>query len=166
MMSSTVLASRLGRFRVVIEHGSLIRITPTTDPVGGCNAERDLLEHTLACLDGRREGTDLPVRPAGRPFQCAIWALLRTIPRGSTRVYADLAEAVGNPRATRAVGSACGANPLPVIIPCHRVIRRDGGLGGFAWGTSIKMELLVREGHRIDTQDRLLRPLHGQGTPD
>ena len=78
-------------------------------------------------------------------FQEAVWQALRAIPPGETRSYAQLAAAAGQPRAVRAAGSANGANPVAVLIPCHRVIRSDGSLGGYAWGEGIKRELLTRE---------------------
>ena len=81
----------------------------------------------------------------GSAFQRAVWDQLLAIPAGQTRAYADVAEAVGRPNAVRAVGTANGANALAIVIPCHRVIRSDGGIGGYAYGTDIKEELLRRE---------------------
>ncbi|WP_295531884.1 methylated-DNA--[protein]-cysteine S-methyltransferase, partial [Novosphingobium sp. Chol11] len=86
-----------------------------------------------------------PIDVKGTAFQEAIWRELRRIPRGETRTYAQLAAVVGNPGAVRAAGSANGANHVSVLIPCHRVIRTDGSLGGYAWGLAIKQELLARE---------------------
>ena len=83
-----------------------------------------------------------PLHPQGRPFDMRVWQALQRIPLGETRSYEDIAQAIGNPRACRAVGSANGRNPLPLLIPCHRVIRKDGGLGGFSSGTKIKEWLL------------------------
>jgi len=85
----------------------------------------------------------------GTPFQRKVWDALARIPYGETRSYADLAAAIGNPRAARAVGSANGENPIPILIPCHRVIKADGGLGGFSSGTHIKQALLELEGIRL-----------------
>ncbi|MDB2682909.1 methylated-DNA--[protein]-cysteine S-methyltransferase [Alphaproteobacteria bacterium] len=81
----------------------------------------------------------------GTPFQRCVWKALLDIPRGETVSYQDIALNVGRPRATRAVGTAIGLNPVSVIIPCHRVIRQDGGLGGYAWGTDLKREILQAE---------------------
>lgn len=89
---------------------------------------------------------DLVVDPGGTPFQQRVWAALRTIPVGSTWSYRDLAEAVGSDSATRAVGSANGANPVSVVVPCHRVIRADGSLGGYGGGLERKTWLLAHEG--------------------
>ena len=81
----------------------------------------------------------------GTAFQQRVWKALREIPPGETRSYGELAAAVGNPNASRAVGSANGANNIAVLIPCHRVVQADGSLGGYAYGPEIKAELLRRE---------------------
>jgi AraC family transcriptional regulator, regulatory protein of adaptative response / methylated-DNA-[protein]-cysteine methyltransferase len=91
---------------------------------------------------------DLPLDVAGTPFQQAVWAELRRIPAGETRSYADIAKAVGQPKAVRAAGTANGANKIAILIPCHRVIRSDGTLGGYAYGLERKRVLLEREGCR------------------
>ncbi len=88
----------------------------------------------------------IPLDVAGTAFQQRVWQALRDIPPGETRSYGELAAALGNPKASRAVGGANGANNIAVLIPCHRVITADGGLGGYAYGTAIKAELLRREG--------------------
>lgn len=85
----------------------------------------------------------------GTPFQRAVWRKIATIPWGEVRSYAWLARAIGRPRAIRAVGSACGANPIPIIIPCHRVIGSNGSLGGFTGGLKLKSQLLAIEGIQI-----------------
>ncbi|MBB3763352.1 bifunctional DNA-binding transcriptional regulator/O6-methylguanine-DNA methyltransferase Ada [Sphingomicrobium lutaoense] len=89
---------------------------------------------------------DLPLDVAGTAFQEAVWQELRKIPPGETRTYADIAAAIGKPGAVRAAGSANGANNVAVLIPCHRVIRSDGGLGGYAYGVERKEKLLAAEG--------------------
>lgn len=90
-------------------------------------------------------GDDIPLDVKGTAFQERIWQELRRIPPGETRSYAELAAAAGKPKAVRAAGSANGANNVAVLIPCHRVVRSDGGVGGYAYGTEIKRELLDRE---------------------
>ena len=95
---------------------------------------------------GRRKAFDLPLAPAGTPFQQAVWRALADIPFGETRTYAGLARALGRPRAARAVGAANGRNPLPIVLPCHRVIGSDGGLTGYAGGLAVKRRLLELEG--------------------
>ena len=90
---------------------------------------------------------DLPLAldPGGTPFQQRVWQALREIPAGSTATYSDIALRIGAPGAVRAVARACGANPVAVAIPCHRILRRDGSLAGYRWGTQRKRELLRRE---------------------
>jgi O-6-methylguanine DNA methyltransferase len=99
-----------------------------------------------AVLAGKPTGDLPPLDLQGTDFQRAVWAALRDIPRGRTVAYGELARTVGRPRAVRAVGAACGANPIPVLIPCHRVLAAGGGLGGFTAGLEWKRRLLAREG--------------------
>ena len=93
----------------------------------------------------RRARRDIPLDVRGTAFQERVWQELRKIPPGETRSYAEIAAAAGNPKAVRAAGSANGANNVAVLIPCHRVVRSDGSLGGYAYGLEIKRELLRRE---------------------
>lgn len=95
---------------------------------------------------GSRAEFDLPLAPRGTPFQLAVWGTLRKIPYGQTISYGELAARVGNPKASRAVGSANGANQIPIVIPCHRVIAAGGKLGGFGGGLPVKEALLALEG--------------------
>lgn len=95
---------------------------------------------------GRRRAFDLELAPAGTAFQLATWQALQRIPWGTTSSYAQLAAAVGRPRAVRAVGGANGANPLPIVVPCHRVIASDGSIGGYSGGLAQKRWLLAHEG--------------------
>jgi AraC family transcriptional regulator of adaptative response/methylated-DNA-[protein]-cysteine methyltransferase len=87
----------------------------------------------------------IPLDVGGTPFARAVWNSLQAIPYGETRTYAQVAQAVGRPGAARAVGSACAANPVAVVIPCHRVVRADGAGGGYRWGVDRKRALLARE---------------------
>lgn len=98
---------------------------------------------------GARRTFDLPLAPHGTAFQRRVWAALRTIPYGETRTYGELAAAIGNPSACRAVGMANHRNPIPIIIPCHRVIGANGTLTGYAGGLEIKRRLLALEGINI-----------------
>ncbi|HEV8023369.1 MAG TPA: methylated-DNA--[protein]-cysteine S-methyltransferase [Candidatus Nanopelagicales bacterium] len=107
-------------------------------------AMRDVM-HALRLIAEGKPAPDLPVDVSGTAFQARVWAALREIPYGETRTYADIAEEIGEPAAIRAVGSACGANRVPLSIPCHRVIRTDGSLGGFGWGLEVKESLLASE---------------------
>ena len=88
----------------------------------------------------------LPSLPRGTPFQRAVWAALRDIPPGRTATYGEVAARIGRPGAARAVARACAANPVALIIPCHRVVPAAGGSGGWRWGAARKRALLVREG--------------------
>lgn len=97
---------------------------------------------------GRELFDDVTLAPTGTVFQQKVWAALRTIPFGETRSYGDIATAIGNPKAVRAVGLANGKNPLPIIVPCHRVIGANGSLTGFAGGLPTKRWLLEFEGAR------------------
>ena len=82
----------------------------------------------------------------GTEFQRSVWREIEKIPFGKTKTYLEIAKAIGKPGASRAVGSACGANPLPLLVPCHRVLASNGGLGGFSGGLDIKKKLLSMEG--------------------
>jgi methylated-DNA-[protein]-cysteine S-methyltransferase len=96
-------------------------------------------------FQGRRTAFDLRLHPKGTPFQTAVWTALTKIPYGQTRSYGDIAKAVGRPTAVRAVGLANGRNPLPIVVPCHRVIGASGKLVGYGGGLPVKQALLDRE---------------------
>jgi methylated-DNA-[protein]-cysteine S-methyltransferase len=96
-------------------------------------------------LTGKRKVFDVPLSFSGTDFQMSVWDDLRNIPYGKTTSYMDIAKRIGRPNAYRAVGNACGANPIPLIIPCHRVIASNG-LGGFLGGLAMKKKLLEIEG--------------------
>ena len=92
------------------------------------------------------ERGEMPVlSPFGSPFQLSVWEALQRIPSGETTTYAHIARSIGRPKAVRAVGTAIGANPIAFLIPCHRVLRTDGGLGGFRWGLERKKQMLEWE---------------------
>lgn len=105
-------------------------------------ARRQLSEY----FEGQRQRFELPLSPRGTDFQRAVWTTLADIPYGGTWSYRDLAQRLGRPTATRAVGAANGRNPLPVVLPCHRVIGADGSLTGFGGGLPTKRWLLELEG--------------------
>ena len=106
------------------------------------------LEQTLRHLEDPRSALDFPLDLTGSVFQRRVWDALRQIPVGGTASYLDIARQLGQPTAFRAVANACGANPLAVIVPCHRVLRQDGSLGGYRWGLERKRQLLEREAQR------------------
>ncbi|MCX2779890.1 methylated-DNA--[protein]-cysteine S-methyltransferase [Microbulbifer thermotolerans] len=105
---------------------------------------------------GKRREFDLPLCPRGTDFQCRVWEALQRIPYGETRSYRQQAEAMGNPKSVRAVARANGANPIAIVIPCHRVIGADGSLTGYAGGLDIKARLLALEGARFVQQEHSL----------
>ncbi|MET0250324.1 MAG: methylated-DNA--[protein]-cysteine S-methyltransferase, partial [Sphingobium sp.] len=106
----------------------------------------DRLATTVCTLvDRPGEAVTLPVDAGGTAFQQAVWQALRAIPPGETRSYGEIAAAAGKPGAVRAAGSACGANPIAIVVPCHRVLRADGALGGYGYGVDRKQSLLARE---------------------
>jgi AraC family transcriptional regulator, regulatory protein of adaptative response / methylated-DNA-[protein]-cysteine methyltransferase len=106
---------------------------------------KDLQEKVLAFLAGDSSLGRVPLDVRGTVFQRKVWDALRRIPAGETRTYREIARSIGAPDAVRAVGSACGANPVALAVPCHRAVRTDGGLGGYAWGLARKRQLLQNE---------------------
>jgi methylated-DNA-[protein]-cysteine S-methyltransferase len=118
-------------------------------PAGFEVAKTPLIEKAATQLReyfaGKRTEFDLPLRLDGTPFQRAVWKALQAIPWGETRSYKDIAVQVGNAKATRAVGMANNRNPIPIIVPCHRVVGSDGSLTGYGGGLSVKRHLLELE---------------------
>ncbi|NNC72305.1 MAG: bifunctional DNA-binding transcriptional regulator/O6-methylguanine-DNA methyltransferase Ada [Sphingomonadaceae bacterium] len=108
----------------------------------------ELAERAVAAVDNPARPHDLPLDVQGTAFQEAVWQQLTRIPPGETLSYAALAAKAGRPKAVRAAGTACGANPIAVLIPCHRAKRSDGSLGGYAWGLEMKEKLLAKEAGR------------------
>ncbi|MDL5368029.1 methylated-DNA--[protein]-cysteine S-methyltransferase [Xanthomonas sp. NCPPB 2654] len=106
---------------------------------------REAREQLLAYFAGERDTFDLPLAPRGTAFQCRVWQALADIPFGATWSYAQLAQHIAQPRAVRAVGAANGRNPLPIVLPCHRVIGANGTLTGFGGGLPTKAALLALE---------------------
>jgi AraC family transcriptional regulator of adaptative response/methylated-DNA-[protein]-cysteine methyltransferase len=126
---------------------SLRRRFPKATIVEDAGSLRDLIEGALATIEMPLVAHELPIDVAGTAFQESVWRELRKIPAGETRSYAQIAAAIGQPGAVRAVGTANGDNHVAVLIPCHRVIRSDGTLGGYAGGLDRKRQLLASEGH-------------------
>lgn len=104
------------------------------------------VHEVLEYLDGRRRTFDVPVRMSGTPFQEKVWEALCGIPYGETRSYGEIAKLVGSPKGSRAVGMACGRNPVMILVPCHRVVGSNGRLVGFGGGLPMKEYLLALEG--------------------
>lgn len=153
----TVVDSSLGPVLVAASDKGLCRISFAEDEADlraafpqaelrPADAALDQLARAVAALvDDPAATPDLPIDVGGTAFQQAIWAALRAIPPGETCSYVQLAASVGRPAAVRAAGTACGDNRLAVLIPCHRILRSDGALGGYAWGLDRKRALLDRE---------------------
>jgi AraC family transcriptional regulator of adaptative response/methylated-DNA-[protein]-cysteine methyltransferase len=129
---------------------SLERLFPRATIVEDDGGLKELVEGALAAIEQPLAMPDLPIDVAGTAFQEAVWHELRRIPAGETRSYAQIAAAIGHPKAVRAVGSANGDNHVCVLIPCHRVIRSDGTLGGYGGGLERKKQLLTAEGVEPD----------------
>jgi len=128
---------------------SLRRLFPKATIVKDEGGLKELVEGALAAIERPLAAPDLPIDVAGTAFQEAVWRELRKIPPGETRSYAEIATAIGHPKAVRAVGTANGDNHICVLIPCHRVIRSDGSLGGYGGGLDRKKKLLAAEGHPV-----------------
>lgn len=103
------------------------------------------VERIVAHIDGKSARIDLPLDVRATAFQRRVWEALQAIPSGETRTYGEIAHEIGQPAAFRAVAQACANNPVAIVVPCHRVVRTDGGLGGYRWGIDRKSELLRRE---------------------
>ncbi|MBK9168153.1 MAG: methylated-DNA--[protein]-cysteine S-methyltransferase [Bryobacterales bacterium] len=137
---------------IVADEGCVTRIEfGARRPEAGCVEDpnhpvvAEALRQLHAYFAGELHEFDLPLAPEGTPFQRRVWEALRAIPYGETRSYGDIAKAIGAPKASRAVGAANGRNPIPVVVPCHRVIGADGSLTGFGGGLAIKRTLLDLE---------------------
>jgi O-6-methylguanine DNA methyltransferase len=129
--------------------GEVFRVGRADLPRQAPELLRAALAYVKGVLEGRETGTCPPVHPEvlarATPFRRAVWRTLQAIPRGQTISYAELARKAGHPAAVRAAGGACGANPVPLFIPCHRVVASDGQLGGFSSGPAWKRHLLDLE---------------------
>jgi O-6-methylguanine DNA methyltransferase len=161
------LSTRLGVFGAALTPTGLGRLTFPAEPFGRCEswarrwaplaelrqdetALRSLAEQLNAYLEGDLRDFSVPIDLRGTPFQMAVWQALQQIGYGEVRSYAAVAGAVGRSTAVRAVGAANGVNPVPIIVPCHRVIGSNGTLTGYGGGMEMKAWLLRREGIDID----------------
>ena len=118
---------------------------PRAELVGGDASFERLVAQVVGLIEAPSIGIDLPLDVRGTAFQQRVWNALRKIPAGETASYAQIAQRIGSPKSVRAVAQACAANTLAVVIPCHRVVRSDGGLSGYRWGIARKQQLLARE---------------------
>lgn len=141
--------SPLGRLALVGRDGAVTNLrfgAGGAARVGACTLLQAAAEQLTAYFAGERRDFELPLRPEGTPFQLRVWSALAATPFGVTTTYAELAAAVGDPRAARAVGRALAANPIPILLPCHRVVGADGDLTGYGGGFWRKEWLLRHEG--------------------
>jgi methylated-DNA-[protein]-cysteine S-methyltransferase len=149
-MTHSVIPSPIGPLTAVREDGVLVGLWMGPTDVEGLGARDDEeFADVRAQLDeyfaGSRTSFDLTMRASGNPLQMAVWKLIAEIPYGATRSYGDLARDLGDRTLAQAVGTACGRNPLPVVVPCHRVVGADGSLVGFGGGLDRKRFLLDLE---------------------
>lgn len=121
---------------------------PKADLIGGDDKFEKVIAKVLGFIEAPEIGFDLPLDIRGTAFQQRVWHVLRDIPAGKTVSYSEIAEKIGQPKAVRAVASACAANILAVAIPCHRVVRNNGDLSGYRWGIDRKQALLLKESQR------------------
>ena len=144
------MESRVGTLTIICDEEAITGLEfLVKEPLEGIKKRTPLLERAVLQLeeymDGKRRSFDLPLKPEGTEFQKKVWNALLDIPYGETRSYKDIAVAIGNPKACRAVGMANNRNPISIIIPCHRVIGANGSLVGYGGGLPIKIELLNLE---------------------
>lgn len=118
---------------------------PKPDWIRDDDTLREAADQLRAYFAGERRDFDLPLAPQGTEFQQSVWSALREIPYGETTTYSAIANSIGRPKAIRAVGAANGANPIPIVIPCHRVIGSNGSMTGFGGGIDVKRQLLALE---------------------
>ncbi len=149
-MIQTIVETGLGRVQLSFTGAALWSVALTESPVGGDPVDAKLWQPVVSVLNGEEEGGAIPKAVRGSEFQALVWQAIAAIPRGEVVTYHGLARAIGRPSSVRAVANACGANPWVGVVPCHRVIRSDGGLGGFAWGLDLKRTLLAREGVNLE----------------
>ena len=153
-MEYTLIPSPIGELLLAGEDGRLALVgfataqrphQPSADWRRCDAAFADARQQLAEYFAGERQQFELPLALAGTPFQRSVYDALRAIPYGETRSYSDIAAAIGRPKAVRAVGAANGRNPLPIVVPCHRVIGKRGGLVGFGGGLPVKERLLALE---------------------
>jgi AraC family transcriptional regulator of adaptative response/methylated-DNA-[protein]-cysteine methyltransferase len=121
---------------------------PNAELIGGDRDFETVVARVIGLVEAPAKGLDLPLDVRGTAFQHRVWQALRDIPAGSTATYSEIAQRIGLPKAVRAVAAACAANKIAIAIPCHRVVRSDGGLSGYRWGVERKRKLIAREQKR------------------
>ncbi|MDR1554240.1 MAG: methylated-DNA--[protein]-cysteine S-methyltransferase [Prevotellaceae bacterium] len=131
---------------IVEDNGCIVEIAFDKRKINGTEKETDIIKKAAMQLEeyfaGKRKSFDFPINAQGSEFQKRVWTALQTIPYGELRSYKQIAEKIGNPKASRAVGMANNKNPLPIVVPCHRVIGSNGKLVGYAYGLDMKEYLI------------------------
>lgn len=153
MISYYIFKSPIGLLKICEENGFIINLNLLSNDLNNISKysinHSDLLYESYIQIkeyfSGNRKKFELPIKYNGTIFQNQVWSELQNIPYGMTRSYKDIATAIGNPKATRAVGQANNKNPIMIIIPCHRVIYKNGDISGFAYETNVKKYLLDLE---------------------
>lgn len=143
-MNKLKMKTLIGNYILIEENGYLTSFQPGSSAPEVTKSEvlNEAKKQLVEYFSGKREKFNLPLKPEGTDFQKNVWKQLQKIPYGKTWSYQDIALAIKNPKAVRAVGGANGKNPLGVIIPCHRVVRKSGDIGGYSSGLSKKRKLL------------------------
>ena len=149
-METLYYISQIGNLEIICENNALISLK-ISDKFEKAEKETDFIKDIKKQLDeyfsGRRKIYDIKISPIGTDFQKLVWSELKKIPYGKTKSYSEIAIATGNKNAQRAIGNACNKNPIIIIIPCHKVISKNGNISGFAYGSSIKQKLLNIENY-------------------
>ncbi|MBR6163209.1 methylated-DNA--[bacterium] len=144
-----VFSTQIGNLKIKTEEGEIVSLSLVSEKISDFKSSEKLVQSAIKELDeyfkGKRKTFSLPLNPKGTPFQKRVWEELRKIPYGKTVSYQDIALRLGNKNLTRAVGGANNKNPIIILIPCHRVIGKNGTLTGFACGVDIKEKLLKLE---------------------
>jgi methylated-DNA-[protein]-cysteine S-methyltransferase len=152
-----------GEILVAKEGNAVVEIRFRAGVIDGRRDDRavaDVAAQLQQYFRGERRAFDLPLAPRGTEFQQLVWSALQRIPYGETRSYSDIAREIGRPAAVRAVGAANGANPIPIVIPCHRVVGSNGSLTGFGGGIETKRWLLA-----LESPQRAIQPPPRQTSP-
>ncbi len=144
-MEKSYYKSPIGTLEIICENDKLVSLK-LVDYCKKVNVETDFVKDIKSQLNeyfsGKRRVFNIKINPSGTNFQKLVWKELQNIPYGKTKSYSEVAEAIGNKNAQRAVGNACNKNPIMIIIPCHRVVSKNNNLGGYAYGSEIKQKLL------------------------
>lgn len=145
-MTARVMVTPMGTYTAAVEQGAVVCLRSGAAQVSSWEPEEDRLlldrleQQLNEYLRGQRQTFDLPLRLVGTQFQTQVWEQLRQIPYGETRTYGQIAGAIGQPKASRAVGAACGKNPILLLVPCHRVVGHGGELTGFSGKGGIRLK--------------------------